>query len=167
MARAEAAAYTVWAEPGDDLAAAAPSPAPHRHLRRLVRSVVLIRPVATGMERPGAIHGRAGAFPVADALGSMSYTLLALFGLAVYGGIVGGGAAAAGIPPCGASAPWVWSLIGYSLVTGNALDDRENNRFRVEASPVVLVLAAVGSEPIVATTAARRRRRVGTVPADV
>ena len=37
-------------------------------------------------------------------------------------------------------------VVGYSTLVGNGLDYRENNRFRVETAPVVLVLGALGAE---------------------
>ena len=47
-----------------------------------------------------------------------------------------------------------------SIVVGNALDYRENNRFRLEVAPVILVLGAVGAELILRRRADRRATRV-------
>jgi hypothetical protein len=50
-------------------------------------------------------------------------------------------------------------LLGWSIVVGNAFDYRENNRFRVEAAPLLLVLAAIGIELTIRAASARRRAR--------
>ena len=58
-------------------------------------------------------------------------------------------------------------LLAASVVLGNALDYRENNRFRVEAAPFMLVLAAVGLEVLIRRLADRRRRSVPTTETPV
>jgi len=119
---------------------------------------VLLRPVATGWNDPARFTASAGAFPLGDALGSISYTLLALFVLAIYGGVAGWRRGRRGDPVlrCVCAAGLV--LIGYSVVIGNALDYRENNRFRVETAPVVLVLGALGGELVWQRLRAHRAR---------
>ncbi len=86
---AELAAYTLWAQPADDSLQL-------RKVRRPISAyadwfdrLVLLRPVATGWNDPARFTASAGGFPWGDALGSISYTLLALFGFALYGGIAG------------------------------------------------------------------------------
>jgi hypothetical protein len=157
IARAEGAAYTVWAEPGDD----------SLQLRRARSAIagyadwfdrlVLLRPVATGWNNPARFAADAGQFPIGDALGSISYTLVLGFGLALFGGVAGWRQGRRGQPAlqCVCVAGLVVMVV--STVVGNALDYRENNRFRVETSPVVLVLASVGVEELWRRTRSRAR----------
>ena len=121
-------------------------------------------PIATGFNDPARFSANAGAFPWGEALGSISYTLLGLFVLALYGGIAGwrrGSRAEAGLGDqvlrtvCAVAL----GLLVFSVVIGNALDFRENNRFRVEAGPFTLVLAAVGAELLLRRLNARRSAR--------
>ena len=168
--RAEAAAYTVWAEPGDDALQLRRARRPIAGYADWFDRIVLLRPVATGWNDPARFTADAGAFPLGDALGSISYTLLGLFVLAVFGGVVGWRRGRRGdrVLRCVCVVGLV--LIGYSLLIGNALDYRENNRFRVETAPVVLVLATVGAELLLATDAppgeGTRRSSTVTTEAD-
>lgn len=146
VARAEAAAYTVWAEPGDDLLQLRRARAPIAGYADWFDQLVLLRPVASGRNDPARFTADAGAFPIGDALGSVSYSLLGVFALALCGGVVGWRRGRGGDPVMSCVCSVGLVLIGYSVVIGNALDYRENNRFRVETGPVILVLAAVGAE---------------------
>ncbi|MDQ1431846.1 MAG: hypothetical protein QOF40_2448, partial [Actinomycetota bacterium] len=137
VARAEAAAYTLWAQPGDDLLQLRRARAPIAGYADWFDRLVLLRPVATGWNNPDRFTANAGSFPVGDALGSISYTLLALFALAIYGGVAGWRRGRRGDPVLRCVCVAGLILVGYSTVIGNALDYRENNRFRVETSPVV------------------------------
>jgi len=149
----------VWAEPGDDLLQLRRARAPIGGYADWFDRLVLLRPVATGWNDPARFTADAGAFPVGDALGSISYTLLALFVLAIYGGAAGWRRGRRGNPVLDCVCVAGLVLIGYSVVIGNALDYRENNRFRVETAPVVLVLGALGAELIWQRMRARRRAR--------
>jgi hypothetical protein len=145
LVHAQAAAYTVWAEPGDDLLQLRRVRAPMSGYADWFDRLVLLRPVATGWNDPARFTANAGPFPMGDALGSISYTLLALFALALYGGFAG--ARGGKSDPVRRLVGIVGLvLVGYSVIVGNALDFRENNRFRVETAPVVLVLSALGAE---------------------
>jgi Dolichyl-phosphate-mannose-protein mannosyltransferase len=146
LARAEGAAYTVWAEPGDDVLQLRRARRPIAGYADWFDRLVLLRPVATGWNDPNRFTADAGAFPVGGALGSISYTLLALFGLALYGAITGWRRGRRGDPVLRCVCVAGLIVVGYSTVVGNALDYRENNRFRVETAPVVLVLGALGAE---------------------
>ena len=146
LARAEAAAYTVWAEPGDDLLQLRRARGPIAGYADWFDRLVLLRPVATGGNNPARFTADAGPFPVGDALGSISYTLLALFALALYGGLAGWRRGRAGDPVLRCVCVAGLIVVGYSTLVGNGLDYRENNRFRVETAPVVLVLGALGAE---------------------
>jgi hypothetical protein len=146
IVRAEAAAYTVWAEPGDDALQLKRVRRPLAGYADWFDRVVLLRPVATGWNDPARFTANAGAFPLGDALGSISYTLLGLFALSVIGGVLGLQRGRPGDRVLGCVCVVGLILIAYSVVVGNALDYRENNRFRVETAPVVLVLGAVGAE---------------------
>jgi hypothetical protein len=160
ITRAQAAAYTVWAEPGDDLLQLRKVRAPVAGYADWFDRLVLLRPVATGLNDPHRFTADAGGFPIGDALGSISYTLLVLFGLAIYGGIAGWRRGRQGDPVLRCVCVAGLILIGFSTVIGNALEFRENNRFRVETAPVVLVLGALGAELAWQRLRARRSRRV-------
>ncbi len=155
-ARAELAAYTVWAEPGDDSLQLRADRRPIAGYADWFDRIVLVRPVAIGWNDPARFGASAGPFPWGEALGSVSYTILALFGFAVFGAVVG----------------WrrrhhdavlhtvttiALILLVWSVVVGNALDYRENNRFRVEAGPLLLVLGSVGLEFTIRYVGSRRR----------
>jgi hypothetical protein len=161
ITHAEAAAYTVWAEPGDDLLQLRAIRAPIARYADWFDRVLLLRPVASGWNDPARFTASAGGFPVGEALGSVSYTILAMVVLAVGGGVAGWRRGA--LPVRCVCAVGVIVLV-YSVVVGNALDYRENNRFRVEASPVVVVLGAVAAERIVRRAAGRRYRRTRPDP---
>jgi hypothetical protein len=152
IARAEAAAYSVWAEPGDDALQLKRVRKPLDGYSDWFDRVVLLRPVATGWNDPARFTASAGAFPLGNALGSISYTLLGLFGFAVAGGVLGWRRRRRGDRVLATVCVVGLILIGYSVVVGNALDYRENNRFRVESAPVVLVLGAVGAELLLRRT---------------
>jgi hypothetical protein len=152
IVRAQAAAYTVWAEPGDDALQLKRVREPIAGYADWFDRLVLLRPVATGWNDPARFTANAGAFPLGDALGSISYTLLGLFVLAVFGGVLGWRRGRKGNQALRCVCVVGLILIGYSMVVGNALDYRENNRFRVETAPVVLVLGAVGAELLVRRT---------------
>ena len=102
-----------------------------------------------------------------EALGSVSYTILALFGFAIYGAIVGWRRRRWD----GVDVRCVCTVAAFLLVTsvvlGNALDYRENNRFRVEAAPFMLVLAALGLEVLLRRRADRRRHSAPTTETPV
>jgi hypothetical protein len=159
IARAELAAYTDWAQPGDDSLQLRKVRAPISGYADWFDRLVLLRPVATGWNDPARFTATAGAFPWGDALGSVSYTLLALFGFALFGGLAGwrrGRSDGSGLR-CVCAVALV--LLVASVLVGNALDYRENNRFRVEAAPFVLVLASVGIELTVQRVTKGRRAR--------
>jgi hypothetical protein len=158
VTRAELAAYSVWAEPGDDALQLRKVRAPVAGYADWFDRLVLLRPVATGWNDPARFTARAGAFPWGDALGSISYTLLALFGLALYGGVAGWRRGARNNPTLRTVCTIALVLLVYSVTIGNALDFRENNRFRVEVAPVTLVLAAVGVELLLQRRSSRRER---------
>jgi hypothetical protein len=145
VSHAELAAYTVWAEPGDDSLQLRADRRPIAGYADWFDRLVLLRPVATGWNDPVRFEASSGAFPWDEALGSVSYTILALLGFAAYGVVAGwrrgGRASALRTVVTVAGLVLVWSI-----VIGNALDYRENNRFRVEAGPLLLVLGAVGIE---------------------
>jgi uncharacterized membrane protein required for colicin V production len=86
----------------------------------------------------------------------VSYTVLALVGFAVYGLAVSWrrGQRNQVLRTVSTVAA---ILLAWSVVVGNALDYRENNRFRVEAGPLLLVLAAVGLEFAIRRIRNRRR----------
>src|SRR5262249_32641732 len=83
--------------------------------------------------------------------------LLVLFALAIYGGVTGvrSGRRGASALRCVCIVGLI--IIVYSTLVGNALDYRENNRFRFETAPVVLLLGAVGAERVWEKFSARRR----------
>jgi hypothetical protein len=159
VARAEAAAYTLWAEPADDLLQLRHVRAPIAGYADWFDRLVLLRPVATGWNNPDRFAADAGPFPVGNALGSISYTLLALFALALYGGIAGfrRGRRGETVVQCVCAVGLI--VIVYSTLVGNALDYRENNRFRFETAPAVLVLGALGAELTWQRVEARHARR--------
>jgi hypothetical protein len=155
ITRAELAAYTVWAEPGDDSLQLRKDRHPIAAYADWFDRIVLLRPVATGWNDPARFGASAGAFPWGEALGSVSYTILALVGFAVWGAIAGwrrGGRNSALRTVTTVAAV----LLAWSIVVGNALDYRENNRFRLEAGPLLLVLATVGIELTIRAVAQRR-----------
>lgn len=162
VTRAELAAYTVWAEPADDALQLRKVRRPIAGYADWFDRLVLLRPVATGWNTPTRFAASAGAFPWGDALGSISYTLLVLFGLALYGGIAGWRRGARGDRMLRAVCTVSLVILVYSVVLGNALDFRENNRFRLEVAPVTLALAGLGAELIMQRLAASRAR---TAPA--
>jgi hypothetical protein len=96
----------------------------------------------------------------------VSYTLLALFALAIYGGVAGWRRGRRGDPVLRCVCVAGLILVGYSTVVGNGLDYRENNRFRLETSPVVLVLGALGAELAWQRVRARRAGAAHDVAAD-
>jgi hypothetical protein len=161
LARSEVAAYTVWAQPGDDLLQLRHARVPIHLYADWFDRLVLLRPVAHGWNDPARFTAEPGAFPVGDALGSISYTLLALFALAIYGGVVGWRRGRHGDPVLRCVCVAGLVLIAYSLIVGNALDYRENNRFRVETETVVFVLGALGAEQAWQRVCARRGTRSG------
>jgi len=159
ITRAELAAYTVWAQPGDDSLQLRRVRAPIAGYANWFDRLVLLRPVATGWNDPARFAASAGAFPWGNALGSVSYTLVALFGFAIYGGITGWRRGRSGARALGCVCAVGLIVLVSSTFVGNALDYRENNRFRVEIGPVTLVLAAVGLEFAIQGWVARRARR--------
>ncbi len=156
VTRAEAAAYTVWAEPGDDALQLRLVRSPIAGYADWFDRLVLLRPVATGWNDPARFTADAGPFPVGNALGSVSYTLLAGFALAIFGGVTGWRQGRRGRPALQCVGVAGLIVIVASTVIGNALDYRENNRFRVETSPAVLVLAGFGTEDLWRRIRARR-----------
>ncbi|HXY91678.1 MAG TPA: hypothetical protein VEP49_04320 [Acidimicrobiia bacterium] len=156
VARAEAAAYTVWAEPADDSLQLRHVRAPIAGYADWFDRLVLLRPTATGWNNPARFAADAGSFPIGEALGSISYTLLALFALAVYGGVAGVRRGRRGDRAVLCVCTVGLLLVVYSTLVGNALDYRENNRFRFETAPVVLVLGALGAEFVWQRVHARR-----------
>jgi hypothetical protein len=156
VGRAELAAYTVWAEPGDDSLQLRSDRGPIAGYADWFDRLVLLRPVATGWNDPARFAASSGSFPIGDALGSISYTVLALTVLAGYGIVAGwrrggrGSALRTLVTVAGVILVW-------SIVVDNALDYRENNRFRVEVGPLLLVLAAVGIELGIRRFTATRR----------
>jgi hypothetical protein len=159
VTRAELAAYTVWAEPGDDSLQLRGDRAPIAGYADWFDRLVLLRPVATGWNDPARFEASHGPFPWGDALGSVSWTIVALVGFAAYGVVAGwrrGGRRSVLRTVVTVAA----ILLTWSIVVGNALDYRENNRFRVEAGPLLLVLAALGIELAVRRVTSRRRARV-------
>jgi hypothetical protein len=147
IVRAEAAAYALWAEPADDLLQLRHVRAPVAGYADWFDRLVLLRPAATGWNDPHRFTADSGAFPVGDALGSISYTWLGLFALALYGGVAGlrrGRRNDDRVLRCVCAIGLI--LVVYSTVIGNAVEYRENNRFRFETAPVVLVLGALGAE---------------------
>ncbi len=163
IARAELAAYTNWAQPGDDSLQLRKVRAPISAYADWFDRLVLLRPVATGRNDPARFTASTGPFPWGEALGSVSYTILALLGFALYGAVTGwrrGRRPDGGALRCVCTVTCV--LLVASIAVGNALDYRENNRFRLEAAPFMLVLAALGLEFAFQGFAARRRRSVPT-----
>jgi hypothetical protein len=165
VTRAELAAYTVWAEPGDDSLQLRNDRHPIAGYADWFDRIVLLRPVATGWNDPARFEASAGAFPWGEALGSVSYTILALAGFAVWGAIAGWrrgrrNSALRTVTTVAAV------LLAWSVVVGNALDYRENNRFRLEAGPLLLVLATVGIEFTLRAVAKRRRPAGDATTAD-
>jgi hypothetical protein len=162
VTRAELAAYTDWAQPGDDSLQLRKVRAPIATYADWFDRLVLLRPVATGWNDPARFGASAGAFPWGEALGSVSYTVLALLGFALYGMVAGWRRRRSN----GVDLRCVCTVAGVMLVTsvvlGNALDYRENNRFRVEAAPFILVLAALGLEFALRRVGDRRRRSATT-----
>lgn len=156
IARAELAAYTVWAEPGDDSLQLRGDRHPLASYADWFDRLVLLRPVATGWNDPARFEASSGPFPWGEALGSVSWTLLALVGFAAYGvGVAwrrGGRRSALRTFVTVAAI-----MLAWSIVVGNALDYRENNRFRIEAGPLLLVLAAVGIEFAIQKITGQRR----------
>jgi hypothetical protein len=158
VARAELAAYTVWAEPGDDALQLRKVRRPIAGYADWFDRLVLLRPVAAGWNSPSRFTATAGAFPWGDALASISYTLLALFGMALYGGIAGWRRGRSGDRALRSVCAVSLVILVYSVVLGNALDFRENNRFRLEVATITLVLAALGAELVIQRVAANRAR---------
>ena len=167
VTRAELAAYTDWAQPGDDSLQLRKVRAPIAGYADWFDRVVLLRPVATGWNDPARFTASAGAFPWGDALGSVSYTILALSGFAIYGAIAGWRRRRWNRVDLRCVCTVAAVLLAASVVLGNALDYRENNRFRVEAAPFMLVLAAVGLEVLIRRLADRRRRSAPTTESPV
>jgi hypothetical protein len=162
VTRAELAAYTDWAQPGDDSLQLRKVRAPIATYADWFDRLVLLRPVATGWNDPARFTASAGPFPWGDALGSVSYTLLAVFGFALYGAIAGWRRRRSGGADLRCVCTVAVIMLLTSTVIGNALDYRENNRFRVESAPFTLVLAAVGLELALRHLAARRQRSSST-----
>ncbi|HEU5306957.1 MAG TPA: hypothetical protein VFW97_06500 [Acidimicrobiia bacterium] len=156
VARAELAAYTVWAEPGDDSLQLRADRRPIAGYADWFDRLVLLRPVATGWNDPARFEASMGPFPWGTALGSMSYTILALVGFAAFGVLAGWRRGRRGTV-LRTVVTVAAIVLAWSLVVGNALDYRENNRFRVEAGPLLLVLAAVGIEFTIRAVTTRRR----------
>jgi hypothetical protein len=156
VTRAELAAYTVWSEPGDDSLQLRRDREPIAGYADWFDRLVLLRPVATGWNDPARFEASHGPFPWGEALGSVSWTILALLGFAVYGVVVGWRRGGRG-SVLRSAVTVAAILLVWSIVVGNALDYRENNRFRVEAGPLLLVLAAVGMELAIRTVSSRRR----------
>jgi hypothetical protein len=159
ITRAELAAYTVWDEPGDDSLQLQKVREPIAGYADWFDRLALLRPVATGFNNPERFTASSGSFPWGEALGSISYTLLALFALAVYGGIAGWRRGRRGDRALHCVCAVGLVLLLYSVVIGNALDYRENSRFRVEVAPVTLVLGAVGVELLLRRRSDRRSDR--------
>lgn len=155
VARAEAAAYTVWAQPGDDSLQLRAVRRPIATYADWFDRLVLLRPVATGWNDPARFGASAGPFPWGEALGSISYTVLLLTAFALAGAVLAW--RRRHDPALRTVATVAAVLLGWSIVVGNALDYRENNRFRVEAAPLLLLLGAIGIELTVRAAAARRR----------
>lgn len=156
IARAELAAYTVWAEPGDDSLQLRTDRRPIAAYADWFDRLVLLRPVASGWNDPARFGASAGPFPVGDALGSVSYTILALVGFALAGTVLAWRRRQDA--PLRTVATVAAVVLAWSIVAGNALDYRENNRFRVEATPLLLVLATIGLELTIRHVVRRRRR---------
>jgi hypothetical protein len=161
VARAELAAYALWAEPGDDSLQLRADRRPIAAYADWFDRLVLLRPVASGWNDPARFEASAGPFPWGDALGSVSYTVLALFAFALVG-VVLGWRRSRNDPALRTVTTVAAVLLAWSIVVGNALDYRENNRFRVEAGPLLLVLGAVGLELTIRCV--RDRRRDATEP---
>src|SRR5262249_6608071 len=149
VSRAELAAYTVWAEPGDDTLQLRKVRRPITGYADWFDRIVLLRPVATGHTNPARFTASAGAFPWGDAAGPVSYAWVAFALLAAWGGIAGWRRGARGDPALRTVCTVALVLVAVSVVLGNALDYRENNRFRLEAGPMILVLGGVGAELII------------------
>jgi hypothetical protein len=160
ITRAELAAYTLWAEPGDDSLQLRADRRPIAAYADWFDRLVLLRPVATGWNDPARFGASRGSFPWGEALGSISYTVLALVGFACYGFVVGWRDRRSQVLHTVSIVAAM--LLAWSIVIGNALDYRENNRFRVEAGPLLLVLAAVGLEFMVRRVRGRRRGEAST-----
>jgi hypothetical protein len=155
VTRAELATYTVWAEPGDDSLQLRRDREPIAGYADWFDRLVLLRPVATGWNDPARFEASSGPFPWGEAAGSVSWTIVALLGFAVYGVVAGwrrGGRASVLRVVVTAAG----TMLAASIVIGNALDYRENNRFRVEVGPLLLLLAAVGIELALRKVTSRR-----------
>ena len=151
----------MWAQPGDDSLQLRADRRPIAGYADWFDRLVLLRPAATGWNDPARFGASSGPFPWAEAVGSVSYTILALVGFAVAGFVVGWRRRRRD-PVLGAVATVAAILFVWSVVVGNALDYRENNRFRVEAGPLLVVLASVGMEFTIRYVANRRRARATT-----
>ena len=154
VTRAELAAYTLWSEPGDDSLQLRADRRPIAGYADWFDRLVLLRPVATGWNDPARFAASRGAFPWGEALGSVSYTILALVGFAAYGVAVAWRRRRDRVLHTVVTVAAI--LLVWSIIVGNALDYRENNRFRVEAGPLLLVLAAVGLEQALRRFTSRR-----------
>ncbi len=159
IARAELAAYTLWAEPGDDSLQLRADRRPIAGYADWFDRLILLRPVATGWNDPARFTASSGAFPWGEALGSVSYTILALVAFAAYGVVVAWRRRGDRVLHTVVTVAAI--LLVWSIVVGNALDYRENNRFRVEAGPLLLVLATVGLELALRRVTSRRHRDGG------
>jgi len=161
VARAELAAYTVWSEPGDDSLQLRSDRRPIGGYADWFDRLVLLRPVATGWNDPARFGASSGGFPWGEALGSVSYTILALVAFAVYGTVAAWRRRRRDQPMYTVMTVGAILLV-WSIGVGNALDYRENNRFRVEAGPLLLVLATVGIELAIRRVTSRRHRAGGS-----
>ena len=92
--------------------------------------LILLRPVVTGWNDPARFAASSGAFPWGEALGSVSYTILALVAFAAYGIVVAWRRRGDRVLHTVVTVAAI--LLVWSIVVRNALDYRENNRFRVE-----------------------------------
>jgi hypothetical protein len=155
IGRAELAAYTLWAEPGDDSLQLRADRRPIAAYADWFDRLVLLRPVASGWNDPARFGASAGPFPWGDALGSVSYTILLLAGFALAGTVLAWRRRQDA--PLRTVATVSAVVLAWSIVVGNALDYRENNRFRVEAAPLLLLLGAIGLELTIRHVVTRRR----------
>ena len=133
-------------------------PSSHLRVRRLVRPPDPPPPGRDGLERSGALQRIRRAVPLGRCarLGQLHDPR----SWRVRAGRVRRSRGGADRTRCLRTVATVSAiLLVWSIVVGDALDYRENNRFRVEAASLLLVLGAIGLELTIRRVATHRQRR--------